>query len=251
MSADHAPTNMKKFYLLLAVIAAVGTAVLVKMYLGNEPTVVDLSKIPVSDTTGGYSLGKLDAPVEIIEFADFECGHCSEFAILTGPDIRTRLIDSGRARFTFYDIQINSGFQNSPAASMAAACANEQGKFWEMHDSLFYHQDRWESKQTKDPKSVFQDFARGIGLNVDGWKKCFESNRYAARMKKHSDQAHNVGITGTPALIIDGKLYKGGLTYDEVKKVVDSLTALRPKSAIPLPGSGQPKSAIPLPGGGH
>src|SRR4051812_9583493 len=137
--ARNASSRPKAFYWLLGAIVLVGVAAL--SYVATKPKNAATIVNDTADTTNagpsqGYVIGKVDAPVKIIEFADFECPSCAGFSVVTEPDIRTRIIDPGLASLTYYDFPLTQ-HRNTLAASNAAACADEQGKFWPMHDRLF------------------------------------------------------------------------------------------------------------------
>ena len=93
-------------------------------------------------------MGSATAPLEVTEFGDFECPQCGRFATLTEPDVRTRLVNTGTIRWRYIDFPLEM-HRNTWNASIAAACADEQGKFWEMHDAIFAAQDRWDGEATE------------------------------------------------------------------------------------------------------
>ena len=80
--------------------------------------------------SAGYTIGNANAPVEVTEFGDFECPACGHFATLTEPDIRKRYVSTGKVLWRFVDFPLTM-HRNTWHASRAAACADEQGKFWE------------------------------------------------------------------------------------------------------------------------
>src|SRR5678816_1651183 len=172
------PKSNTPFYVALGVIAVVGIGALA--YFASRPKNVAKTVDPAAVVAGepqGYLLGKPDAPVQVIEFADFECPACGQFATLAEPDIRKRLIEPGTISYRFYDFPL-SIHKNTWMASNAAACADEQGKFWEMHDQLFDQQDQWNGQATSRPKGKFKEYVKALGLNVDQWEACFDARKY-------------------------------------------------------------------------
>src|SRR5688500_7741817 len=127
-------------------------------------------------------MGSITAPVEIVEYGDFECGVCAQFAIVTEPDIRTKLVQTGLARFRFMDFPLNI-HPNSVPAHLAAACANDQGKFWEMHDELFRNQHRWNGQVSRNPKGQFESYVKAIGLDEDTWETCYDDRRHLGKIQ--------------------------------------------------------------------
>lgn len=213
------------FYLLLGVLALAGIAVLSYVVTRPRDTAADL-KI-VTDTTGagpaqGYSQGRPDAPIKLIEFGDFECPQCARFSTLTEPDMRKRMIATGQVQYTFYDFPIYQMHRNTEAASNAAACANEQGKFWEMHDKLFDTQDQWNGEATTSPEKNFADFATAIGLNVTQWQKCFDTRKYQNRINANLAEGIRRGVNATPSFIVGNRLHPGSMGIDELKAFIDS-----------------------------
>ena len=119
--------------------------------------------------------------MQILEFADFECPGCGNFATVTEPDVRKRIIEAGLANFTFYDFPLPM-HKNSQAAHNAAACAADQNKFWEMHDRLFGTQDQWNTQATDNPKPFFEKYASDIGLDTKAWESCFDDRKHQGRI---------------------------------------------------------------------
>ena len=168
----------------------------------------------------GYLLGSPDAPVKILEFADFECPGCAQFATVTEPDVRKRLVETGQASFRFYDYPLDQ-HQNSYPASHAAACAAEQGKFWEMHDRIFAGQNDWSTYATSSPKKIFQGYAGTIGLDVGKWEQCYDAERYLKKIQANRAEGDRRQIPGTPTLYVNDR-QANVAGYDQLKALVDS-----------------------------
>jgi protein-disulfide isomerase len=231
----------KTFLWVLGIIALVGVAAI--GYVVSKPRSGPAEAKDVADTTNsgpaqGYLLGKVDAPVKIVEFADFECPSCGGFATVTEPDVRTRIIDPGLANLTYYDFPLTQ-HRNTLAASNAAACADEQGKFWPMHDRIFQGQDEWNGEATDAPKPFLKRYAGEIGLDVAKWESCFDARKYQKRIAANLADGLRRGVGSTPTFIIGNKMYPGLRNYDELKKLVDSVgkTVTPPvaSSAAPAP----------------
>jgi protein-disulfide isomerase len=174
--------------------------------------------------SNGYVIGSASAPIEVIEFGDFECPSCARFATLTEPDVRTRLVDKGVIRFRFIDFPL-SIHRNTWPASRAAACADEQGKFWQMHDVLFQNQDQWNGETTSNPNPIFKQLAGQIGLNQQVFDQCVDSKKTQAKVQAHEQLAEQQHIQATPSFIVGGKIIEGPRPYDEFKAIVDSALA--------------------------
>jgi protein-disulfide isomerase len=240
------------FYAALAIIGVVGIGALA--YVASRPKNVATTVDPATVVAGepqGYLLGKPDAPVQVIEFADFECPACGQFATLAEPDIRTRLIEPGIISYRFYDYPL-AMHKNTWQASNAAACADEQGKFWEMHDQLFNQQDRWNGQATSRPKSQFEGYAKAIGLDVGKWEACYDSKKYEPRIKANEQMAIKRGATQTPTFVIGNQMVGGAISFDRFKAMVDSALVLAKNApAVPTAGGDSAKStAVPAKGPG-
>lgn len=223
-------SSRRGFYLALLVVAIVGAFGISRaIQNGNRaaaPIVIPPAPAAAAGARpAGYTLGSPTAPVEIVEFADFECPICAQYAAVTEPDVRRQIIDAGLARYRIYDFQVTTAHQNSPAASLAAACADEQGKFWPMHDRLFEGQNDWNTQATNDPRPVFAGYARQLGLDAARWGQCYDQRKYLPRIAAHAAEAGRVKINGTPNFVIGDRLYGTPLTFDQIKAAVDSARA--------------------------
>ena len=178
----------------------------------------------------GYLIGSPSAPLEITEFADFECPGCGQFATLTEPDVRAKLVNTGKIRMRFMDFPLPM-HKNTWDASLAAACANDQGKFWEMHDAIFQNQDRWNGEATSRPRSVLSDLAKGIGLDMSKYNDCMDKETHKAKIQATLMEAERRGVNQTPTFVIGDKLVPGALPYDSFKKLVDDELAKTPVRA--------------------
>jgi protein-disulfide isomerase len=239
----RASSRPKAFLWVLGLIALVGVAAL--GYVASKPRSTSANVPEVADTTNagpaqGYLIGKVDAPVKILEFADFECPQCGDFATVTEPDVRTRIIEPGLANLTYYDFPLTQ-HRNTLAASNAAACADEQGKFWPMHDRIFQGQAEWNGEETDAPKPFFKRYAGEVGLDVAKWESCYDARKYQKRISANLADGLRRGVGSTPTFIIGGKMYPGRRPYDELKKLVDSIA----KTTTPPVAAGG--SAAPAP----
>ena len=222
---------MKRFYGLLAAVAVIAGVLIWKGSQAGPSEAAASGGPPVAITAAdsafaGYSLGSDSAPVEIIEFADLQCPHCGEFAVVQFPTIREQLINTGLVRWRFRDFALN--FPWSHVSAVAAQCAGEQGHFWEMADAMYQAQSDW-GTSTRNPSGRFRDMARQIGLDGSRYDACLDSHRYDGRIAASHAQGEALGVSGTPTFIVNGRLheFQRGPTSDAFKALVDSLTAGR------------------------
>jgi len=224
----EAGRSLKPFYLVLGGIAVVG-AVLIAVF-GGGPAMPALeassdcqNQLP-GTTPKGVALGPDSAPVKIDEYSDFECPWCARFAILTEPDVRQRLIPTGKVRWRYMNFPLD-GHPNSPAAHLIAACALEQGKFWEMHDMLYMNQNEWAEKQ--NPMRLLMQYADRIGLNADSLRACVTAKRPWPEIEAEKCEGLRLGVGGTPTFFVNGrKLPDTSIpAFDDLTHIVDSITA--------------------------
>ena len=181
----------------------------------------------------GYTIGSPTATVEIIEFADYECPACGNYATITEPDVRKNLVDAGIVRYTFYDFPLLNAHQNTVVASMAASCASDQDKFWPMHDALFTNQFEWSGVSTKNPRGVITSYARQVGLDLSTWNACMDANAHAKRIEANYALGLTMQVGSTPTFFVNGKKLDRH-DYDSIKLAVDSARAAMP-AGTPAP----------------
>ncbi|HEX2721679.1 MAG TPA: thioredoxin domain-containing protein [Gemmatimonadaceae bacterium] len=223
----NASTRPTGFYYILAAIAVVGAGILGYTMLrkpsGAVGTVIAPGPRAASGPAKGYTIGKADAPVEIVEFADFECPGCGYFAVVSEPDVRKRLVEAGVAKFTFMDFPLTI-HKNTLPAHNAAACADDQGRFWQMHDRLFATQDQWNGQAADNPRPFFEKYAADLGLDKDAWAACYDARKHEGRIMANVAEGERRKINTTPSFIVGEKMYVGALGYDALKAIVDSAT---------------------------
>jgi len=227
---------MNRFYVVvgvLAVVLAVAVFALLKTGGGASAAAVGPPPTVVDDGFRGYTIGDSSAKVEITEYSDFECPFCSRFATIQMPTIKEQLIATGKVRWRFRDFPI-PGHAYGRFAAHAAQCAGEQGKFWEMHDQLFYHH-QW-AQTGKDPSSLFRQFAADIGLDLPRYDECMKSGRYASRIEYSRQEGLNLLVDGTPTFYVNGKKFNGpSATSDVFKAIADSIIARSPSPSPRTP----------------
>jgi protein-disulfide isomerase len=226
-SRKHVPAakrgGQRWFYIALAVVLIAGITALSYMAMRSSG-ITQANAAPIPNQ--GHVMGSDSAALEVVEFGDFECPACGAFANLTEPDVRTRLVNTGRIRFRFMDLPLNI-HRNTWNAHNAAWCAGEQGRFWEMHDVIFQNQDRWNGEATRRPDGVLNGLARGIGVNMSQYEQCVSSQKYRPQIQANFDEAARRGIPSTPTFIIGTKQISNNLSYDAFKQYVDEAIGAR------------------------
>ena len=225
MAANQA--GVKRFYAVFGAVAVIGLGALA--YLTTRPQTVSIPAnvtVQPSDTSGfrGYLKGSPDAPVEITEFADYQCPFCQTFATLQMPTIEERLINTGRLRWRYRDFPLQQ-HSFSRLAAHSAACADEQGKYWEQHNRIYEGQAEWAA--TRDAGPVFRRYAQAGGLDLGRYDACMKAGKYAGRIQASLDEGIQLGVNSTPTLLVGNKLYRGRFDSDAITKLVDSLAPRR------------------------
>jgi protein-disulfide isomerase len=154
--------------------------------------------------------GTQNAPVLVIEFADYECPYCQKIA----PDLKKLQQDyAGKVLFAFKDFPL-AMHKRAQKAAEAARCAAHQDKFWEFHDLLFAKGAGLEIAQLKD-------YARTLKLDADAFDRCLDSGETAAVVKQDLEQGQKLGLIGTPSFFVNGHFFSGAASYSTIREIVD------------------------------
>jgi protein-disulfide isomerase len=154
--------------------------------------------------------GNPKAPVTIVEFSDFQCPFCAR----ARPTVnRVREVYGDKVRFVFRHFPLNFHPQAEKAGE-AAACAREQGKFWEMHDRL------WANPGKLQPAEL-KEHAAALGLDAGAFGQCLDSGRYAGLVQQDIEQGARYGVSGTPAFFVNGRPLVGAQPFESFAQVID------------------------------
>jgi protein-disulfide isomerase len=219
------PSSLKRFFALFALIAAAGIGFLLwQMNRSSTPSIPVAVTVQPSDTAGfrGYILGADSAAVEVIEYADYQCPACQQFATVEWPYVKERLVQAGKVRWVFRDFPLTQ-HQWARLAAHAAACGQEQNKYWELQEEIFATQPEWQFSRDAGP--MFRAAAQKVGMDVSAYDTCMNSLKYAGRIQAASNEGVRLGVGSTPTFIIGGRLYPGIVPYDRLRAIVDSLSA--------------------------
>jgi protein-disulfide isomerase len=176
-----------------------------------EPARVEIA------TAGHPARGPAAAPVTIVEFSDFECPFCGGLF----PTLNTLQKNyPDRVRIVYRQFPLRNIHPRAEKAAEAALCANEQGRFWEMHDSLFGHQDDLGIDALKAR-------AAELKLNTAAFNACLDSGKQAAAINADIADGMKAGVTGTPTLFINGRKVVGNQPYPAIQAIVDDELARR------------------------
>jgi len=159
----------------------------------------------------GPARGPEDAPVTIVEFSDFECPFCSR-VLPTLEQVKANYGDKVRIVFRQFPLSIHP---HAPKAAEASLCAQEQGKFWEMHDHMFANQKNLSVDELKAAAGT-------VGLDGEQFAQCLDSGKFADAVQSDLQAGVEAGVSGTPAMFINGQLVSGAVPYEQVAQVIDA-----------------------------
>ena len=162
---------------------------------------------------------RADAPKEgrgkvvVYEFSDFQCPYCQQFWVQSYDKIKTEYVDTGKITLIYRHFPLSSIHPLAQKAAEASECANDQGKFWDYHDSLFGDQ----QLAVTDLKQKAED----LGLDTEKFNTCLDNGDKKSVVQTDLQAGQAAGVTGTPTFFIDGKKYVGALPYDVLSAAID------------------------------
>jgi predicted DsbA family dithiol-disulfide isomerase len=162
-------------------------------------------------TSGFPTKGPANAPVTIVEFSDFECPYCGSL-FPTLKQVEKNYPE--QVRIVYRQFPLTNIHPHAQKAAEASLCANEQKKFWEFHDSMF-------SNQTELSIPDLKQRAVDLKLDTQAFNQCLDSGRHAAAIQADIQEGSRNGVTGTPALFVNGRLLSGNQPYAEIREVIE------------------------------
>ncbi len=162
--------------------------------------------------------GKADAPVTIIEFSDYQCPFCERFFKQTLPLIEEQYIKTGKAKLVYKDFPLISIHPEAEKAAEAARCVREQKGdegYFKMHDKLFENQQELSVEN-------YKKWARDLGVVGAKFDECLDKGKYTDAVEEELAYGEQLGVTGTPAFFINGKMISGAQPFDVFKQAIDS-----------------------------
>lgn len=235
--AREAQSDMKKFYYLFGAVAVIGIGVVgmnvtsglfgdtvsepIELDFANDEELVALAQ--------GVTRGDPDAPVTIVEFGDFQCPGCAQFALSVKPEIERTLVGSGRVKFVYYDFPLIAIHPNAFLAARASRCAADQERYWEYHEALFRNQARWAGSST--PAGMFEDFAGEVGMDEGAFRSCLNSDAHAEVVSANLRLGERMGVSGTPTVLVNanGQVRRvNNYDFRSISTAIETMTAEAP-----------------------
>ncbi len=172
---------------------------------------LDAPRTSVAVPAGAPATGPAAAPVTIVEFSDYQCPYCHRAQAVIDEVLQRY---AGKVRLVHLDFPLDGHPEAVPAAR-AARCAGEQGKFWEYHRSLMSRPGALDSADLNTRSA-------GLGLDAGAFKACLASNRHDQAIQAELRQGTEVGVTGTPAYFVNGRLLSGARPFESFAEVIDA-----------------------------
>lgn len=173
-----------------------------------------------SIVTSDMVLGDADAPVSIIEYASFTCGHCATFHNLVFDKLKENYIDTGKVKFTFREVYFD---KFGLAGSLIARCDGNTDFYYTYSGELFEKQREWmKSKNEGELLSHFQAMAMALGQSEEKFRACLNNNENAdSLLAWYHHNADVDGIKATPTFLINGKKHSN-MSFEDMSKLIDA-----------------------------
>jgi protein-disulfide isomerase len=194
------------FYAILGVVALAGAFLLWRQTQGGGAAASTLQQVVMTpeqlQRVPGITQGQPNAPLVLMEFADFQCFGCGQFARFSKPLMKD-YIDNGTVRFVWYDFPLVQIHKNAVLAARGGRCANEQNLFWPYHDLVFANQSQW--SESGDAADLFEGYAQQAGLDRAAFSQCLRSDKYQKEVSESYELGNTLGVNSTPSLFLNGK----------------------------------------------
>jgi protein-disulfide isomerase len=209
--------------ILLAAVMISGTLLYTRKPVAapSEQGQQEVKKVDVSADDDPF-IGNAAATVTVIEFSDYQCPFCRMFWESTYLQLKKNYIDTGKIKFVYRDYPLPFHPAAIPSA-IAAQCANDQGKYWEMHDKIFSEQNKLDVQKYSTVQfgaTELKKWAKELGLN-SSFNKCLDDSKYADEVTKDTSEGQAAGVSGTPSFFINGTMLVGAQPYAEFQKIID------------------------------
>ena len=223
----------------LGIGAGITAVVIVAVFFGmntfgqEKELVLEEAEIPnttsqeiglsVFTENGSPYLGDPDAPITLVEFGDYQCFFCNKYFHDTEQKLLENYVDTGKVKIIFKDFTIIG--PDSKTAAHAAHCADDQGLFWEYHDTL-YNNWNGENNGWASSKNLLR-MAQDVGLDIDEFTNCMQNEIHTQIISASNADARTLGLTGTPAFFVIGSNNQvtkipGAQPFDVFQKIFDS-----------------------------
>lgn len=194
------------FWVGIGAVLLIAAAFLITLAVRSRgSTEVSTINAPVGQTADGFWYqGNPEAPVKVIEYADYQCPGCQIYSTRLGKIVERDYIETGKVQFIYHELPLTDIHANAVAAAEAARCAGDQGKYWEMHDMLFINQEQWANLRT--PNNTYASYASQLGLSRTDFETCLSSGTHQQTINASMQSAVAAGVQATPTFNVNGQL---------------------------------------------
>lgn len=171
-------------------------------------------------------LGDPNAPVTLVEYGDYQCPFCGQFARDSEHLLVQEYVATGQVRYEFRPLAFlddRSDDNESDRAAEATLCAGDQGQFWQMHDTLYFNQNG--ENQGAFSEERVGEMAQQLGLNMDQFNACVGGETHKAELDATAASASEQGVNSTPTFLINGQIAQASASYDDLKAKLDAAIA--------------------------
>jgi len=212
--------------ILIAALMISGSVLFYALNIGKTGANIKQATGPVAGEKVNVSvdddalIGNENAKVTVVEFSDFQCPFCRSFWSGAYQQIKKEYIDTGKIRFVYRDYPLPF-HPAAQASAESAECADDQGKFWEMHDKIFSEQGKQGTGTITYGITDLKKWASQIGLDSVKFNKCLDSGKYKSEVEKDSADGSSYGVSGTPTLFVNGNPVVGAQQFSVFKALID------------------------------
>ncbi len=185
---------------------------------GTQPTAAPTGPVNITLKSDVPFLGEADAPVTVVEYADYECPFCEQWYKTVMPDLKAKYIDTGKVKFYYQDFAFLGPDSNT--AAEATHCAADQNMFWQYHDYLFNNQGQEGSGWATAAHQ--KEFAQKVGLNMSQFNQCLDSGKYKQQVLDETAAGKSYGVSGTPSVFINGNIIVGAQPLTSFEQAIDA-----------------------------
>ncbi|MCB8980044.1 MAG: thioredoxin domain-containing protein [Ardenticatenaceae bacterium] len=189
--------------------------------LPPEYAVPTPAAIPVEPSNVAWSAGDPDATIQIVEFTDYQCPFCQQYALETFATVLSELVDSGRAFYAIKDLPLDSLHPEAIVANTAVRCAGEQDAYKEMHDAVFANQASWGGNGEAAAINAFVGLAEELSLDGTALRNCIDLGEQRDNVLANQQEALAMGVNSTPTFYINGYPLRGAQSYDVFSAVAE------------------------------
>ncbi|MFI9508879.1 DsbA family protein [Nocardia sp. NPDC052566] len=180
----------------------------------------ELAKLARRDGNDGLAIGPANAPVVMIEYSDFQCPYCGQFALKSEPELITQYVEQGALRIEWRNFPIFG--KESEGAAQAAWAAGQQGRFWEFHKTLFENRPEKKNTGVLTPDRL-AELAEQAGVpDIAKFRADAESDAAKAAVQRDMTEGYQLGVTSTPAFLINGRPLLGAQPIEQFRALIDA-----------------------------